>query len=81
MAKPRILITPMARVSSLHAAKAGRGGRTRGEVDQIITWRAGGTSDRLHDVLEAGVDLEALLLDRLVDELARGRAMERTLRG
>jgi hypothetical protein len=75
MAKPRILITPMARVSPLHAAKAGRGGRTRGEVDQIITWRAGGTSDRLHDVLEA------LLLDKLVDELARGRAMERTLRG
>lgn len=108
--------TPIAKLSfakvyPLLVGKAERRGRTREEVDLIITWltgydRAGIERGVDYETLFAeaprmnpdrflitgkvcGVDVAALAdpverdaryLDKLIDELARGRAMERILR-
>lgn len=117
---PPIPRTPIAKLSfakvyPLLVGKAERRGRTREEVDLIITWLTGYDRAGIERQVERGVDYETLFaeaprmnpdralitgkvcgvdvaaltdpverdaryLDKLIDELARGRAMERILR-
>jgi hypothetical protein len=115
MAKHRIYSSKFASVYPLYVAKAERKGRTRAEVDQLITWLTGNTHAQLAAHLRDGTDVETFFaqaprpnplralikgtvcgvrveeveeatmreiryLDKLVDELARGKPMERILR-
>jgi hypothetical protein len=115
MAKHRIYTTSVASVYPAYVAKAEKKGRTRAEVDQIITWLTGYSPSQLESCLAnrtdfetffaeaprlnpsrtlitgvvCGVRIEAIeeptmreirYLDKLVDELARGKAMSKILR-
>lgn len=99
----------------LYVQKAERKGRTKAEVDQIITWLTGYDTAQIAEVLSDGRDFETFFaraprmnphahlikgvvcgvrvedianplaqkvryLDKLIDELARGKAMEKILR-
>lgn len=112
----RIYGTSFARIHPLYVAKAERKGRTREEVDQVITWLTGYDAAGLERAIATGVDLATFFaeapamnphtaeitgvvcgvrveqiedplmqrirwMDKLVDELARGTAMSRILRG
>ncbi len=113
--KPRIFATSFASVYPLYVQKAERKGRTRAEVDAIITWLTGYGADALQRALDAKVDCETFFaeaprlnpnvvkitgvvcgvrvedvvdprmqkirwLDKLIDELAKGKKMESILR-
>lgn len=115
MTKHRIYTTKFASIYPLYVAKAERKGRTKAEVDQIISWLTGYRQAELAEHLLNGTNVEAFLvraprlnplrtsirgvvcgmrvekikdptmreiryLDKLVDELACGRAMEKILR-
>jgi hypothetical protein len=115
MAKHRIYTMSFASIYPLYVAKAERKGRTKAEVDQIISWLTGYGQKQLEAQLKKQTDLEtfwaeapklnptrALIkgvvcgvrvedikeptmreiryLDKLVDELARGKAMDKILR-
>ena len=115
MTKHRIYSYTMAKVYPLYIAKAERKGRTKAEVDRIISWLTGYSQAELDHELEKGTDLESFFayapnpnparalitgvicgvrvedieepmmqeiryLDKLIDELARGTAMEKLLR-
>ena len=102
-------------VYPLYVKKAERKGRTKGEVDEIITWLTGYDKKAIDDMIADGTGLEAFFrqaprfnpnatkitgmicgyrveeindevirkvryLDKLVDELAKGKAMEKILR-
>jgi hypothetical protein len=110
----RIFAMPVASVYPLYVAKLERKGRTRAELDEVITWLTGFDVPVLRQHLAAqttfedffadarlnpnatlitgvvcGVRVEEIedplmqrirYLDKLVDELARGKAMEKVLR-
>jgi hypothetical protein len=115
MAKHRIYTISFAKVYPLYVAKAEKKGRTRAEVDQIISWLTGYGQKGLETQLEKQTDLETFFskapklnpsralitglvcgvrvedieeplmreiryLDKLIDELARGKAMDKILR-
>ncbi|MEA1014755.1 DUF2200 domain-containing protein [Sphingosinicella sp. LY1275] len=115
MARHRIYTTSFASVYPHYVAKAEKKGRTKAEVDQIITWLTGYSADALQAELDAGTDFESFFaqapalnparaaitgticgvrieaieeplmreiryLDKLIDELAKGRPMEKILR-
>jgi hypothetical protein len=115
MAKHRIYTTSFASVYPLYVAKAEKKGRTRAEVNEIISWLTGYDQKALEAQLEKQTDLETFFakapkinpsralikgvvcgvrvedikeptmreiryLDKLVDELARGKAMDKILR-
>jgi hypothetical protein len=115
MAKHRIFTTSFASVYPAYVAKAEKKGRTKAEVDQIITWLTGYRQEELEAQLSKRTDFETFFaeapqlnplralitgvvcgvrveevedptmreiryLDKLVDELARGKAMEKILR-
>ena len=115
MAKHRIFTTSFASVYPAYVAKAEKKGRTKAEVDQIITWLTGYRQVDLEAQLGNRTDVETFFaeapqlnplrtlitgvvcgvrveevedptmreiryLDKLVDELARGKAMEKILR-
>jgi hypothetical protein len=115
MAGHRIYTTSVASVYPHYVAKAEKKGRTKAEVDGIISWLTGYEPDALAAVLEARTDFETFfaqaprmnparmavtgticgirietieaplmreirILDKLVDELARGKKMEKILR-
>ena len=65
----RIFATSVASVHPHYVAKVEKKGRTRAELDEVITWLT-------------GFDEAALrrYLDKLVDELARGRPLQKVLR-
>jgi hypothetical protein len=116
MKKHRIYTVSVAGVYPHYVAKAEKKGRTKAEVDEIISWLTGYGQDELEARLESGTDFETFFaeaprpnpsrdlitgvicgvrvedieeptmreiryLDKLVDELAKGRAMEKILRG
>lgn len=116
MTRPRIFATAFADIHPLYVAKAERKGRTRAEVDQIVSWLTGYDADGLERAMTRGVDLETFFaqapafnpnaslitgvvcgyrveeiedplmqkiryLDKLVDELARGKKLAAILRG
>jgi hypothetical protein len=65
----RIFAMPFSKVYPLYVRKAERKGRTKKEVDQIIAWE-------VDDPLMRKIRY----LDKLIDELAKGKAMEKILR-
>ncbi|MFM2381253.1 MAG: hypothetical protein RLZZ76_19 [Candidatus Parcubacteria bacterium] len=104
-----------AKVYPLYIAKAEKKGRTKSEVDQIITWLTGYTQKKLEAEIKkqtnfeyffatapkmnpkrsqitgviCGVRIEEITdplmreiryLDKLIDELAKGKPMEKILR-
>ena len=115
MAKHRIYTMSFARVYPLYIAKAERKGRTKAEVDQIISWLTGYGKKQLETQLQKQTDFETFFakapkinpsralikgvvcgvrvedikeptmreiryLDKLIDELAQGKSMEKILR-
>lgn len=115
MAKHRIYTTSFASVYPHYVAKAEKKGRTKTEVDQIISWLTGYGQKELHAQLQKQTDFETFFakaprmnpsrglikgvicgvrvediqeptmreiryLDKLIDELARGKAMDKILR-
>lgn len=114
-AKHRIFTTPFASVYPHYVAKAERKGRTKAEVDAILSWLTGYSPQELESQLEKQTDFETFFkeapqmnpsrtlikgtvcgvrveeiedptmreiryLDKLVDELAKGKAMDKILR-
>lgn len=114
-ANDRIRRMSVASVYPHYIAKAEKKGRTRAEVDQIISWLTGYSAEALKAQLEAKTTFEAFFaeapainpnrflitgvicgyrveeiedpfmrevryLDKMIDELARGKAMEKILR-
>jgi hypothetical protein len=115
MAGHRIYRTSVASVYPHYVSKAEKKGRTKEEVDQILSWLTGYGASELDAVLEQGTDFETFFaeapalnpsrklitgvicgvrveaiedplmqkiryLDKLVDELARGKTMDKILR-
>ena len=115
MAKHRIYTMSFASVYPLYVAKAERKGRTKAEVDQIISWLTGYAPKELETHLSNKTDFETFFakapkinpsralikgvvcgvrvedikeptmreiryLDKLIDELAKGKAMDKILR-
>jgi hypothetical protein len=113
--KHRIYTMIVASVYPMYVLKAEKKGRTKEEVDQIITWLTGYSQKKLEIALEKKVNFEEFFakapklnparslisgvicgvrieeitdplmrelryLDKLVDELAKGRPMEKILR-
>lgn len=113
--KPRIFAMTFASVYPLYLQKAEKKGRTKAEVDEVITWLTGYSGKQLQHALDARVDFEAFFgeapridpnaglikgvvcgvrveeladplmrkiryLDKLIDELARGKKLESILR-
>ncbi len=110
----RIFTTSVAAVYPLYVAKVERKGRTRAELDQVVTWLTGYDGAALQDLLDAGTTFDSFFaeaqlnpkaslitgvvcgvrvenvedplmqkiryLDKLVDELAKGKPMEKILR-
>ncbi|MEO8317027.1 MAG: DUF2200 family protein, partial [Bradyrhizobium sp.] len=58
MAKHRIYTTSFASVYPLYVAKAEKKGRTKAEVDQIISWLTGYVQKKLETELAKQTDLE-----------------------
>ncbi|MFT9598582.1 DUF2200 domain-containing protein [Mesobacillus sp.] len=115
MAKHKIYTMSFASVYPHYVNKAERKGRTKAEVDEIITWLTGYSQEELEAILEKQTDFETFFaeapqmnpsrdlikgvicgvrvenieeptireiryLDKLIDELAKGKAMEKILR-
>jgi hypothetical protein len=115
MQKHRIYTISVASVYPYYVAKAEKKGRTKKEVDEIISWLTGYSQKELESELEKQTDFETFFakapelnpartlitgmicgvrveeiedplmreiryLDKLIDELAKGKAMERILR-
>jgi len=113
--KPRIFTMSFGNVYLLYVQKAARKGRTKEEVDEIITWLTGYSGKQLQRVIETTIDFEAFFaqapqmnpkarlitgvvcgvrvediadplmqkiryLDKLIDELAKGKKMASILR-
>lgn len=115
MAKPRIYTLSFAKVYPLYIAKVEKKGRTKAEVDQIISWLTGYSVEQLKKLVDSEVDFETFVkdapklnpnrklitgvicgvrveeiedkitqeiryLDKLIDELARGKSIENIFR-
>jgi hypothetical protein len=85
MTKHRIYTISFASVYPYYIAKAEKKGRTKAEVDEIIRWLTGYSQQELELQLEKQTNIEnfyaeARYLDKLIDELAKGKAMEKILR-
>ena len=115
MAKHRIYTTSFASVSPLYVAKAEKKGRTKTEVDRVISWLTGYRPKELEDSTGKQTDFETFFakapkinpsralikgvvcgvrvedikeptmreiryLDKLIDELAQGKTMDKILR-
>lgn len=113
--KHRIYTTSVASVYPFYIAKAEKKGRSKDEVDEIISWLTGYSQTELEKELKNQTDFETFFknapkmnpdrslvkgvicgvrieeiteptmreiryLDKLVDELAKGRPMEKILR-
>ncbi len=114
-ANERVYRMPFGTVYPLYIQKVERKGRTKEEVDEVITWLTGYDSNALSKMISDGTNFETLFrqaprmnpnaskitgaicgyrveeiedeiiqkvryLDKLVDELAKGKVMEKILR-
>ncbi len=70
----RIFTTSVASAYPHYVTKVEKKGRSRAELDEVIEWLTGYDQDALRSHLDR-------YLDKLVDELAKGRPMEKVLRG
>lgn len=115
MSKHRIYTTSVASVYPHYLAKAGKKGRTKAEVDEVICWLTGYSQEELESQLADKTDFETFFseapmlnpsralikgvicgirveeieeslmreiryLDKLIDELSKGKAMDKILR-
>ncbi|MBN9298292.1 MAG: DUF2200 domain-containing protein [Filimonas sp.] len=115
MEKHRIFTTSFASVYPHYVQKAEKKGRTKAELDTIISWLTGYDEKALQEIIDNKTDFETFFakapqlnpnvskitgmicgwrvediedplmqkiryLDKLVDELAKGKAMEKILR-
>jgi hypothetical protein len=115
MTKHRIYTTSFASVYPLYVAKAEKKGRTKAEVDHLISWLTGYGPKELNAQIKKKTDFETFFaeaprinpsralikgvvcgvrvedikeptmreiryLDKLIDELARGKAMDKIIR-
>jgi len=102
MAKHRIYTTSFASVYPHYVAKAEKKGRTKAEVDEVISWLTGYGQKQIETQLEKQTDFETFFakapkinpsrplikgvvreiryLDKLIDELAQGKTMDKILR-
>lgn len=115
MKKPKAYTVTVASVYPLYIQKAEKKGRTKAEVDQIITWLTGYSSEGVKKQIERNADFETFFkhapqmnpnaslikgaicgyrveeiedevmqkirwLDKLIDELAKGKTMDKILR-
>ena len=55
MENEKIFAMPFAKVYGLLVAKAERKGRSKAEVEEIITWLTGYTAQQLDEILESGI--------------------------
>ena len=113
--KPRIFAMSFGSVYPLYLQKAEKKGRTKNEVDEIITWLTGYSAKQLQRAIDDKVDLETFFaqaprlnpnvrliqgvvcgvrieditdplmkkiryLDKLIDELAKGKKLASILR-
>jgi hypothetical protein len=89
--KPRIFTTAFSSVYPMYVQKAEKKGRKKEEVDTVICWLTGYEKHGLLTQIEKEVDFESFFaedplmqkirwLDKLVDELAKGKSMEKVLR-
>ena len=113
--KPRIFTTSFASVYPLYVQKAAKKGRSKEEVDEIMTWLTGYRGKQLQRAIDSKVDFETFFakapemnpnaalitgvvcgvrveevadplmqkiryLDKLIDELAKGKTMASILR-
>lgn len=113
--KHRIFTTSFASVYPLYVQKAEKKGRTKNEVDQVITWLTGYGEKELERAIDARIDFETFFaraprmnpnvalitgvvcgvrvedvadplmqkiryLDKLIDELAKGKKLSSILR-
>jgi hypothetical protein len=110
----RIARMTFASVYPMYLAKVAKKGRTKEELDQVITWLTGFNNEQIKELIEKKVTFETFFgqaainpnaylitgvicgyrveeiahpltqqvryLDKLVDELAKGRKMEKILR-
>ncbi len=111
----RIAQMKFSTVYPLYLEKVEKKGRTKEELDQVISWLTGFDNKKLQDLIDEGVNFETFFqqstlhpnahlitglicgyrveeiehpltqqvryLDKLVDELAKGKKMEKILRG
>ena len=111
----RIAKMKFSSVYPLYLAKVEKKGRTKEELDQVISWLTGFDNNKLQALINEGVNFETFFqqatmhpnaclitglicgyrveeiehpltqqvryLDKLVDELAKGKKMEKILRG
>jgi hypothetical protein len=115
MNNSRVFAMPFARVYPLYIQKAEKKGRSKAEVDEIISWLTGYSQEELQQQVDKGVDFKSFFaeapqlnpnvskitglicgwrveeiedklmqkiryLDKLIDELAKGKPMEKILR-
>ena len=96
MQKEKVYQMSVAKVYPLLVNKAVRKGRTKEDVDEIIRWLTGYSQQELeHEKrreikgVSCGIRVEEIqeplmqeirYLDKLIDELARGKAMDKILR-
>ena len=113
--KHRIFTTSFGSVYPLYVNKAEKKGKTKADVDKIITWLTGYDNRQIKRIVASGVDFETFFaeapqmnphtalikgvvcgvrveavedplmekiryLDKLIDELARGKKLESILR-
>ncbi|HEX9947604.1 MAG TPA: DUF2200 family protein [Allosphingosinicella sp.] len=74
MTKHRIYTTSFASVYPHYVAKAERKGRTKAEVDEILSWLTGYGAEALAAELEAGTDFETFFATAPRMNPARGRS-------
>lgn len=115
MNKPRIYTISFAAVYPMYVKKVEKKGRTKAELDEVISWLTGYDNATINELAKSTIDFETLFakapklqparklitgvicgmrveeiedpitqdiryLDKLVDELAKGKAMEKILR-
>lgn len=83
----RVAAMPFASVYPHYVTKVEKKGRTREELHAVITWLTGYDDAEIQHHLDAETPFEEPLMqqvrwmDKLVDELAKGKALEKILRG
>ena len=81
METEKVYAMPFAKIYPILVAKAVGKGRTQAEVDEIIGWLTGYSARGVkQEGIEEPLMKEIRYLDKLVDELAKGKAMEKIKR-
>jgi hypothetical protein len=69
-----------ATVYPLYVAKVERKGRTVAELNEVISWLTGLICGYRIEEIQNPLTQKVRYMDKIVDELAKGRAMEKILR-